>query len=231
MIAENEKIHISWAHHGQIDNYFAISLLDVVSGFPNIIGSYNSIKGTGLLAKSRNLMISHFLDKTKEDWILIIDSDEFLSIDAFAKLASEIDKDTCPVLSAVVFSMGSDVRMEPFPCIFKLENGVNIIYQDYPENQILDIDAAGSGCLLIHRSVLEKVRELYKEQTGPTWAWYGDGPIGIDDVWLSEDITFSYRIREAGYQMKAHTGAIIPHHKEIWLTDEQYKEYRKSSKK
>lgn len=231
MIGKDETVHISWPHHGQVDNHFAISLLDLVKGFPSVIGSYNSIHGLGLLAKTRNIMVKHFLEETKDDWLLMVDSDEFVSITAFGKLLSAADKDSAAAISGLVFSGGYETRLEPMPCIFKIDkNGLNKPYYDYPEDQLVEIDSAGAGCILVHRNVLNKIKELYEEQTGPTWAWFQDGPIGSSDFWVSEDLTFTARIKEAGYQLYAHTGAILPHHKGLWITDEHYKEYRAKTK-
>ena len=51
-----------------------------------------------------------------------------------------------------------------------------------------------------------------------------DGPIG-GNKWLSEDLVFCDRINQAGFKMFAHTGAVLPHHKSIWLVEKNYKDW------
>jgi hypothetical protein len=49
-----------------------------------------------------------------------------------------------------------------------------------------------------------------------------------DGRWMGEDVVFSLRVYEAGYQMHAHTGAIFPHHKPIWLQEAHYEQWLNS---
>jgi hypothetical protein len=223
---EKETIHIAWPTSGTIDNYFAVSILDIAKTYPEKIHSWNSIEGIGLLSKSRNLIVKHFLDNTDADWLFMTDSDQFVPVEAFTKLMNSADKDKRPILSGLVFGNRGAADVELSPCIYvtKEHEGQHIVqaYEDYPENQIVSVYAAGTGCLLIHRSALEAIRKQNKESLGASWAWFQDGPIG-DDIWLSEDLMFSEYARKSGFTIYAHTGAIIPHHKKVWLTQSQYK--------
>lgn len=228
MISKDEKIHIAWAHHGTIDNGFAISLLDLVTK-RDYKCSYNSVRGLGLLAKSRNLIVRHFLDNTEDDWLFMIDGDEFLTLSAFDKLARAADSTKVPIISGLCFGNKSPVDIEPSPCIFVYNSdNVFVPYYNYPEDRVVEIAAAGAGCLLVHRSVLEAVRKQEEETSGKDWAWFQDGPAG-HNTWLSEDIMFSLRVASAGFRMHAHTGAVFPHHKELWLTDKHYKQFMADS--
>jgi len=226
MIGAKETIHVSWATNGLVDNYFAVSLLDIFRDPAYPIGSFNSIQGTGLLSKTRNLMVKHFLEQTKDDWLLMVDSDQFISLPSFEKLLAGADKDIIPILSGLVFSSPSQTEIKPYPCIFDFDGEDNIapVY-DYPEDKIIQVYSAGTGCLLIHRRVLEHLRELHTETHGPDWVWFQDGPIG-NNIWLSEDLMFAEKINDAGYQIHAHTGAVIPHHKSLWITDAHFRASR-----
>jgi hypothetical protein len=224
MITKDETIHVAWVHHGVIDNGFAISVLDLVTKASRPL-TYNAVHGLGLLSKSRNILVKHFLDNTTDPWLFMVDGDEFITLAAFEKLANAADAEKAPIISGLVFGSRSPVDIEPSPCIFVYnDNQAFVPYYKYPEDKVVQIAAAGGGALLVHRSVLEAIREKQQEYTGPDWAWFQDGPTGTGS-WLSEDLMFSLRVAEAGFKMHAHTGAVFPHHKELWLTDKHYKQF------
>lgn len=230
MLGKDETVHITWCHHGNIDNYFAVSIMDLIKMFPTHIGSWNSVQGLGLLSKSRNIGVKHFLDETDDDWLFMVDSDEYITIDAFAKLVNLADAEETPFVSGLYFAANwkTPTELEPVPLIFKLteDNGVQP-FLDYPKDKAVEVYAAGTGCLLIHRSVLEKMREDFGEQWGYNWAWFQDGPIG-DDKWLSEDLSFCDRVNNAGFKIVAHTGAVIPHRKQMWVMESHYEDWLKA---
>lgn len=230
MIANDETVHIAWCHHGTVDNYFAVSLMDIIKMFPTHINTWNSIQGLGLLSKSRNQIVQHFLDNTEDDWLFMVDSDEYITIDAFAKIVNLAEKEEYPFVTGLYFAANwkTPTDLEPVPLIFELtkDNGVQPFFS-YPKDQPIKVYAAGTGCMFIHRSVLEKMREMYADQWGSNWAWFQDGPIG-DDKWLSEDLSFCDRVNNAGFEITAHTGALIPHHKQMWLMESHYENWLNS---
>lgn len=230
MIGKEETVHLGWVHPGTVDAYFMTSLLDIVKMFPSYVGSHNAVQGLGLLSKSRNQVVSHFLDNTEDDWLFMVDSDEYITIDAFAKLVNSADKDEVPFIAGLYFAANwkTPTELEPVPLIFKLTdfNGVQP-YLDYPKDSVVDIYAAGTGCLLIHRRVFETMRDKFADQWGYNWAWFQDGPIG-DDKWLSEDLSFCDRVQAAGFKLKAHTGAVVPHHKQMWLMESHFDDWLKT---
>jgi len=219
MIKDSESVHIAWAHPGTVDNYFAISLLDIVMRFPSIIYSYNSIEGMGLLAKSRNLIVKHFLDNTEADWLFMVDSDQFISVPSFARLLESADssQDTVPVYTGVYYGQLSSTSLEATPILFRRTKKGLEHYGELPKSDtLIDVDATGAGALFIHRSTLLKFRERYAEIYGPDWVWFRDGPHG-GNTWISEDLYFCERLEEMKVPLKAHLGAVFPHHKKVWL--------------
>jgi hypothetical protein len=91
---------------------------------------------------------------------------------------------------------------------------------NYPDDRVIEVDSAGTGCLLIHRSVFEKFQADANPHQGQSWCWFQDMPVNGD--WFSEDHWFCARAREVGYRLHAHTGVILPHRKRFWLSDKQY---------
>jgi len=227
---DNETVCISWCHHGQVDAYFAHSMMDLIKEEPERIGNFNSVQGLGLLAKSRNIQVQYFLNNTEDDWLLIVDADEYVTRDAFNKLVNAADKDVYPVVSGLCFASTSPGpgKLKPVPAIFRAdeEHGLVPLFE-YPKNSLVEIHSAGTGCLMIHRSVLLHMQKAYEKQTGPDWAWFQDGPIenGGEITWISEDLMFSKKLNELGYRLVAHTGALFPHHKDFWLIEMHYDEW------
>lgn len=231
---DNETICITWCHHGEVDAYFAHSIMDIIKQYPTRVGSFHSVQGLGLLAKSRNMQVKHFLEETTDDWLFIVDADEYINVDGFEKLVNSADRDEYPFVCGLYFSgtVPEPGTLEPVPLIFvkhDLPIGVQPFF-DYPKNSLVEIYAAGTGAMLIHRSVLEEVRKGYSKHFGKDWAWFQDGPIG-DNKWLSEDLTFCERVQSLNIRMVAHTGAVFGHHKPFWVMESNYDTWLAEQKK
>jgi GT2 family glycosyltransferase len=187
------------------------------------LGPFVRIKGNGLLSKLRNRVVKTFLDNTDSDWLLLIDSDEQLSPAVFDQLIDTAHHTERPVVAGLVFA-AFKVDGEPYP------KPVPAIFQDTPQgflplfrydrNAVFQIDACGTGCVLIHRSVLEKMREMADPHQGTDWCWFWDGP--LNGEWISEDLLFSRRVRQLGFPIHVNTAAILPHQKSYWLDERHH---------
>ena len=217
-----DTVAIAWAHGGEVDTEFALSMIEIVRQKNKRINAYYAVEGIGLLSKSRNIIIKHFLDNTTADWLLMLDSDERISVPTFDLLCATADEVERPIVAGLYFAaLWNGPALRPVPLIFTAspEKGLQP-WDNYPENQVVEIAAAGTGCLLMHRSMLQKLRELMPDN--PDWAWFQDGPIG-SNKWLSEDLMFCSRVAQAGYKIHAHTGAVLQHHKSIWIDEPHYR--------
>lgn len=212
-----ETVAIAWAHTGQVDTEFALSLVEIVRQKPARVGQYFCVEGTGLLAKSRNIIIKHFLDNTTDDWLLMLDDDERISVPTFDLLCATADATERPAVAGLYFAaLWEGLNLRPVPLIFKLDenNGIQP-FDDYPKDEVVDVVAAGTGCLLLHRKAMQKIRDAHDDQN-QDWCWFQDGPIG-GNKWLSEDLSFCSKLQQFGIPLVAHTGAILQHHKSIWI--------------
>lgn len=217
------KVSIGSCDPGTVNGAFAYRLIQLAQARSARLGPFVRVKGSGLLSKQRNRVVKQFLDGTKSDWLLLIDSDEQLSLEAFDKLLETAHDKERPVVAGLVFA-GFGVEGAPYP------KPVPAIFQDAPEgflplykydkNSVFEIDAAGTGCLLIHRSVLEKMRETADKNQGTDWCWFWDGP--VDGNWIGEDLLFCRRIRALGFPIYVNTGAILPHQKSYWLEERHH---------
>jgi hypothetical protein len=212
-----DTVAIGWCHAGEMDTEFGLSIMQLIREFPKLIGSFYCVEGLGLLAKSRNIMVKHFLDNTTDDWLLMLDCDERISPDTFKLLCDTADSLERPVMAGLYFAaLWEGLNLRPVPLIFQQdEHGATLPLDNYPKDSVVKITAAGTGALLMHRSALVKLRNAAGEDLHD-WAWFQDGPIG-GNKWLSEDLMFCARLTEHGVPIHAHTGAVLQHHKRIWV--------------
>lgn len=217
------KVSIGSCDPGTVNGAFAYRLIQLAQARSARLGPFVRVKGSGLLSKQRNRVVKQFLDGTKSDWLLLIDSDEQLTLEAFDKLLETAHDKERPVVAGLVFA-GFGIEGTPYP------KPVPAIFQDAPEgflplykydkDSVFEIDAAGTGCLLIHRSVLEKMRETADKNQGTDWCWFWDGP--VDGNWIGEDLLFCRRIKALGFPIYVNTGAILPHQKSYWLDERHH---------
>lgn len=217
-----ETVAIGWCHAGQMDTEFGLSIMSIIRDRPKRVGQFYCVEGLGLLAKSRNIMVKHFLDNTTDDWLLMLDSDERLSVESFDLWTATADSMERPVVAGLYFAaLWDGPSLRPVPLIFTADEERGLQPWDgYPLNSIVKIAAAGTGALLMHRAALEKLRTM----AGPDqhdWAWFQDGPVG-GNKWLSEDLMFCSRLGQAEIPMYAHTGVLLQHHKSMWLDEIHY---------
>lgn len=212
-----ETVAIGFCHTGMVDTEFALSLMEIIRQKGSRVGAYYCVEGTGLLAKSRNITVKHFLDNTTDDWLLMLDDDERISVQSFDLLVATANSLERPVVAGLYFAaLWEGPNLRPVPLIFsQAEDGAIIPLDDYPKDSVIPIVAAGTGCLLMHRSALQKIRDAHDENN-QDWCWFQDGPIG-GNKWLSEDLSFCAKLQQFGIPMVAHTGAILQHHKRIWV--------------
>jgi hypothetical protein len=223
-----EKITIGVCSPGQWHAMFATSIIDIARS-QSQLGQLISLEGSGVISRLRNQVVATFLEKTTDDWLLQIDTDQIITVENFKKLVAAADKDERPIVSGIVHAAWDtqNVYPEPVPCVFKIGEDTGLYaMHEYPEESIVEIDAAGTGCLLIHRRVFEKMREHQdKVNEGDLWCFYRDMP--INQAWVGEDIFFSIRVKAMGFKMFAHTGVQLPHKRSYWLTREHHKDYGK----
>lgn len=214
---QKDTVAIAFAHDNHVDTEFALSLLQIVQNRTKRIGNYYCVEGTGLLAKSRNIMVRHFLDNTDDDWLFMVDDDERIPLQSFDLLVATADQIERPVVAGLYFAaLWEGLNLRPVPLIFEQsETGAINPIDTYPHNEVIPVVAAGTGCLLMHRSALQKIRDAHDENN-KDWCWFQDGPIG-GNKWLSEDLSFCAKLQQFGIPMVAHTGAILQHHKMIWI--------------
>jgi hypothetical protein len=210
-------------NNGTINSLLAMDLIHIAREKNGHFDHMVQVGNIGLTTRSRNVVVKTFLETTDADWLLMIDSDERLSLDAWHKLIDAAHDKDRPIVSGLVFAAFFDNEdgLRPVPTIYKMdmEKGLQPI-DAYPIDELIEVDAVGTGCILIHRKVLLDMQANATAHQGKDWAWFVEG--AIDGTYFGEDLLFSKRLKSMGYKIFAHTGAILPHHKQFWLDDRHH---------
>ena len=210
-------------NNGTIDALLAMDLIHVAREKGGHFDHLVQVGNVGLTTRSRNVVVKTFLETTDADWLLMIDSDERLSLETWHKLIDSAHEKDRPIVSGLVFAafFDGDDGLRPVPTIYKMDSEKGLQPIDaYPIDELIEVDAVGTGCLLIHRSVLLDMQKQATPNQGKDWAWFVEG--AIDGTYFGEDLLFSKRLKSMGYKIFAHTGAILPHHKQFWLDDRHH---------
>ena len=217
MIQKNETVAVGWCDNGTTDGKFTEGLMAVTLAAPaNGMKIDKTLRVSGnQISRQRQRLLDHWYDNNMSDWLLWIDSDIVLTIDSLYLLWHAADAATAPAVSGVYFisKEPEGTTMRPFPCIFKDlgENKIQYLHP-LPEMELVDCDLAGFGFFLMHRSVVEKMREAL-----PTKSFFAEQHGENDEEFVGEDIIFFRKMKQAGIQLKAHTGALVKHMKRFSL--------------
>lgn len=177
------------------------------------------------IAPTRNSLVDAFLrHPASPDYLLMLDADIVFDPDLVERLLEAAHPTLRPIVSGVYF--GGRHHGEQHAHIYKLnETGDGF----YPVSGLKDgwgavvqIEAAGAGCLLMHRSALQAIGDRFTA-TGYPWFVEGAGAQGAE---YGEDIAFCLRAYSLSIPMFAHTGVRLGHLKLGVLDEFTHEEYR-----
>jgi len=173
------------------------------------------------IARQRDKVINYWYDNNKSDWLFWVDSDVVVSPDTFNLLWESKDATERPIVSGVYFTTDQpeEPLMTPLPTLFNFVEGDETVgvarIHPMPVNELIKIGAAGMGFVLMHRSVVEKIKEA-----APGAPIFSD--IGHGKNFLGEDIYFFALCDKADIPVYAHTGATAPHIKRFSFDEHYY---------
>lgn len=217
MIGKNDTVALGWCDNGLTDGKFTEALVALTQRAPSEgIRISHTVRVSGnQISRQRQRLLDHWYDNNMSDWLLWIDSDIVVTLEAVHLLMNAADEKKVPAVSGIYFisKEPEGTTMRPFPAAF-MDLGENQIQylHPMPENELVKCDLAGFGFFLMHRSVVEKMRKeipnesFFNEQAGTT-----------DDQFVGEDIIFFRKMKKAGIQLHAHTGALVKHMKRFSL--------------
>lgn len=192
-------------------------------------GGYHGMRyGTGGLIEARNQAVYDFLNDFRDaDWLFWLDTDMGFPPETLELLIAAADPADRPIVGALCFSMQeieSDGmggrRTQPTPVIYDWitvdEQSGYAVRWDYPRDTVTQVHATGSACIVIHRSVLERIQEKF----GPTW--YNRLPNPSTGQLFSEDLSFCVRAGALDIPVFVDTRVKTTHLKNVWVSEDQY---------
>lgn len=191
-------------------------------------GGFLAIKyGTGGLIHARNQAVYEFLeDYPDAEWLFWVDTDMGFPPDALELLLGGADPADRPIVGALCFSQRDDDpdgmggwRVQATPTIYDWitlgdQSGYAVRW-DYSRDTVLQCSATGSACIVIHRSVLEKIRAEFG-------TWYDRVPNPSTGQVFSEDLSFCVRAGALNVPVFVDTRVKTTHHKHQWVSEEDY---------
>jgi cephalosporin hydroxylase len=190
-------------------------------------GGFLAVKyGTGGLIDARNQAVHEFLEDYEADWLFWVDTDMGFGPDTLELLLGAADPKARPIVGALCFSQREDEpdglggwRVQATPVIYDwitlADQSGYAVRWDYPRDTVTPCHATGSACVVIHRSVLERMREEFH-------TWYDRVPNPSTRQLLGEDLSFCVRAGALDIPVHVDTRVKTSHHKRLWLGDEQY---------
>lgn len=212
--SKNETLSIGWCDNGMTDGKFTEGLLYTTLTAPKHgIFINNAIRVQGnQIARQRMDLLELWADHVGTDWLLWVDSDVVLTSDILNKLWEAADKLTRPVVCGVYFVSKAmeGTLMTPMPALFhdhpEDEYLMNFVHP-LPYNEVIQVDSAGMGLVLMHKSVVPVLRKKFPDQS-----FFAEKDLGREKF-VGEDIIFFRKLKQAGIKLYAHTGALAQHMK------------------
>lgn len=178
------------------------------------------------LVDGRNKLVKATLESDCE-WLFMLDADMGFEADTLSRLLAVADPKERPVVGGLCFSyreLGADgmggMFTYPTPTILMWQEhadgisrftGTGFGENGYPVNTMIKVGATGAACVLIHRSVLERIGK----------DWFNQIPCP-DGTLEGEDISFCHRCMDLDIPIWIHTGIRTTHMKSIWLSEMDY---------
>lgn len=190
---------------------------------------------SGSIAKARNEITKVFL-KGECEWLWFVDADMGFPADALQKMLAVAHPKERPIVGALAFALSTTEYDEEtnaeyneyLPTIQVWDKtgandsiiGFKVVY-DYPSDALVQCDASGAACVMIHRNVLTAMQAKFGEH------WFTQIPHPVKSEPYGEDTSFYLRASELGWPVIVHTGVRTSHDKGgVMLTERLYQEQR-----
>jgi hypothetical protein len=153
------------------------------------------VAGSGArINRVRNQLIKDFLAGPTE-WMWMVDTDMDIPHDALTTLLHTAEKNGRKCVGALGYIWNPEHDPPIMASIvYTNEDDDTYVYNRPPPlDTLVEADSTGFFCLLVHRSVLEKMGEFY---AGLNMPWINEPDLGADKA-IGPDMEFFRRMKEA----------------------------------
>lgn len=236
-------VALGYCHPGQVEQGFAHSLLMMcvkdAATTRRIVGVWPH-QSSANISHARNAIVREFLaNPVRPDWLLMLDADMTFADDLLDQLVAVADPAERPIIGGLCFGVrpimaasgftarnrtGADI-LELFPTVYGVVDDTMMLFTGYPHDSLVEVNATGAACLLVHRSVFDAVAATQDE--GHPLPWFRETVAGGKLV--SEDHTFCVLAQRAGFPIHVHTGIRLGHVKKFVADEARYFDQRAGS--
>lgn len=200
-----ERVVIGTPRGGSVHSVFATSLAALqYDQFrvrpPHEVQLAGVLEGSGLyIEDNRGWIAKRFLEEHDAPWLLMLDSDIQFGTDLIDQMLAAARS------RAGVRVLSGNIPLDVFANVAYLatpQPGVFAPLRMLPPEKVFEVDAAATAIMLIHRDVLQAIREREGE------CWFIRHKVEVEQrdgypyrqfLNLGEDISFCLRARDAGF--------------------------------
>jgi len=233
----SDAVTVAYVHPNEVTASWHQSLMALV-GYD--LGNHCRVARGGWLAircygadgipGARNKAVAQFLLEKDAEWLFWIDTDMGFAPDTVDRLLEVADPVERPIVGGLCFAQkqtdddgmggwGTVLAPTIYDWTTLEETGETgfLSRHGYPANSLVRCAGTGAACILIHRSVFEKLDQAGRGD------WYDRVPNPTaGGRLLGEDLSFCLRAGSAGIPVHVHTGVRTTHFKPAWFGESHY---------
>lgn len=169
------------------------------------------------------------VDGKHPDWLLMVDSDMVWQPDAPFRLAESAKRVGAKIIGGLCIGGG---HAGMFPTLYQLTRLPNgelspSKLTDWPEGDVVKVDATGAAFLMVHREVYLKMAQdhmMLPDGTPEPHPWFIEGRRKGNQY--GEDIGFCMRAKASGFDIYVDTSVEIGHMKRFEMTSKMWRDSR-----
>lgn len=197
---------IGYVHPHLVHAAFMHSMLGLQRRTRTSIDGIKHVESGPNIARARNALVWQFLGTSRAPWLLQVDTDMVFAPDVLDRLIAAADPVNRPVMGALCH-MQETIGGDPLPTVYELieeeqPDGADgppkvgfARYTVIPDDAPMKVGATGTGCLLVHRQVFERMAGDPRT-TSAAWPWFKESQ--LNDRPIGEDYTFMLRLAMLG---------------------------------